>query len=126
MSTSVRDLVAWQQAMDMVEMVYRLTAKFPREEIYGLTSQARRAAVSVASNIAEGQGRNSQKEFVQFLGIAHGSLVELETQVLIGRRLRYVEEEPTVDLLKQVERVRRLVNGLMQSFQKSKGAAGNA
>jgi four helix bundle protein len=68
MSTSVRDLVAWQQAMDLVELIYKATAKFPREEIYGLTAQVRRAAVSVASNIAEGQGRNSPKEFIYFLG----------------------------------------------------------
>ena len=126
MSTSVRDLIAWQQAMDLVEMLYKLTAKFPREEIYGLTSQARRAAVSVASNIAEGQGRNSTKEFVQFLGMAHGSLIELETQVLIARRLKYVEQQDMDEVVKQIERVRRLINGLMQSFQKGKAASGGA
>jgi four helix bundle protein len=126
MSTSVRDLIAWQQAMDLVEMLYKLTAKFPREEIYGLTSQARRAAVSVASNIAEGQGRNSTKEFVQFLGMAHGSLIELETQVLIALRLKYVEQPETDEVVKQIERVRRLINGLMQSFQKGKTAGNGA
>jgi four helix bundle protein len=126
MSTSVRDLIAWQQAMDLVEILYKLTAKFPREEIYGLTSQARRAAVSVASNIAEGQGRNSPKEFVYFLGMANGSLIELETQVLIARRLKYADQVPTDEVVKQIERVRRLINGLMQSFQKGKAAGSSS
>jgi four helix bundle protein len=110
----------------LVEILYKLTAKFPREEIYGLTSQARRAAVSVASNIAEGQGRNSPKEFVYFLGMAHGSLIELETQVLIARRLKYVDQVPTDEVVKQIERVRRLINGLMQSFQKGKAAGSSS
>ena len=84
------------------------------------------SAVSVASNIAEGQGRNSTKEFVQFLGMAHGSLVELETQVLIARRLKYIEQPETDEIIKQVERVRRLINGLMQSFQKGKAAGSSS
>lgn len=117
MSTSVRDLVAWQQAIDLVELVYEVTAKFPREEIYGLTSQVRRAAVSVASNIAEGQGRNSPREFVQFLGMARGSLTEVETQVLIAGRLKWMDGSSGEELLKQIERVRRLVNGLILSLQ---------
>jgi len=76
-----RKLVAWQEAMKLVEMVYRETACFPKEEIYGLVSQIRRAAVSVPSNIAEGAGRNYSKELLQFIGIASGSLAELETQL---------------------------------------------
>ena len=76
-----RDLVAWQEAMNLVEVVYRKTDRFPAREIYGLTAQIRRAAISVPSNIAEGAGRNSSREFFQYLGIATGSLAELETQL---------------------------------------------
>src|SRR4051794_893858 len=85
------DLIAWQKGIDLVEAVYTLSARFPREEVYGLTAQVRRAAVSVPSNIAEGQGRWNPGEFIQFLGIAHGSLREVETQVHIAVRLRFVQ-----------------------------------
>src|SRR6476659_1156091 len=87
---SYQDLVAWQKAMDLVELVYGATRGFPREEVYGLTSQVRRAAVSVPSNIAEGQGRASTKEFLHHLSIARGSLFEVETQVLVAQRLGYL------------------------------------
>ena len=117
MSTAVKDLIAWQQAMDLVEMVYKLTAKLPKEELYGLTSQMRRCAVSIASNIAEGQGRNSKGEFYQFLGNARGSLEELRTQVLIAQRLRFVVEPEVEKVLEQLERVARLLNGLMQAVK---------
>ncbi len=79
-----RDLIAWQKAMDLIEQVYRATASFPKEEVYGLTSQARRSAVSIPSNIAEGQGRRTTGEFLHQLSVAHGSLRELETQILIA------------------------------------------
>src|SRR5512135_2077752 len=85
-----RDLIAWQKAMDLVEMVYRLTKDFPKDEIYTLTSQIRRAVVSVPANIAEGQGRASDGEFHRFLTIAHGSLRELETHLFIAQRLGYL------------------------------------
>ena len=78
---SHRDLIAWQKAMVLVEDVYRITAVFPKEEIYGLTSQIKRAAVSIPANIAEGQGRRSKREFQQFLGNARGSLLELDTHL---------------------------------------------
>ena len=84
---SFRELVVWQKSIDLATSVYRLTGDFPREELYGLTSQIRRCAVSVPSNIAEGQGRMSTGEFRQFLGIARGSNFELQTQIEIARRL---------------------------------------
>ena len=87
------ELIAWQKGMDFVEAVYKATKQFPKEELYGLTSQLRRAVVSIPSNIAEGQGRRSTKEFVQFLSIAHGSLREAETQILIAKRLNYIDAE---------------------------------
>jgi four helix bundle protein len=85
---SHRDLIVWQRSIEMTVAVYEVTAEFPREEIYGLASQLRRAGVSVASNIAEGYGRGSAGEYNQFLGIARGSNLELQTQLVIAKRLR--------------------------------------
>jgi four helix bundle protein len=83
-----KDLIAWQKAMDLVEMVYKATGQFPKEELYGLTNQLRRAVISIPSNIAEGQGRNSRNDFKRFLLISYGSLREVETQILIAERLQ--------------------------------------
>ena len=91
MGKSYRDLVVWQKAMDLVTAIYRITAGFPRDEIYGLTSQLRRAAVSIPSDIAE--GRFGSAEFRRFLWLANGSLMELETQLLIAERLKYITSE---------------------------------
>ena len=88
MAQSFRDLVVWQRAMQMTFAIYRSTRDFPREELYGLTNQIRRAAVSVPSNIAEGHGRLNRAEFRQFLGVARASNCELQTQLLIARELR--------------------------------------
>ncbi len=88
---SFRDLLVWQRSMQLTEAVYRLTEGFPREERYGLTSQIRRSAVSIPSNIAEGQGRTNLGEFRQFLGIARGSNVRIQTQLEIARTLRFWE-----------------------------------
>jgi four helix bundle protein len=93
MSHSYNDLIVWQRAITMVTEVYRATQSFPREETYGLTSHLRRSAVSVASNIAEGPGRISKGEFRQFLGMARGSLIEMETQVVIACNLGYMKAE---------------------------------
>jgi four helix bundle protein len=82
-----RELIVWQKAMNLVEAVYRMTDEFPKKEIYGLASQIQRAAVSVPSNIAEGQGRSSTREFLHFLSMAQGSLMEVETQITIAERL---------------------------------------
>jgi four helix bundle protein len=92
MGCSYRDLIVWQKAIGTVTEVYRSTHSFPREETYGLTSQLRRSAVSVASNIAEGQGRLSRKEFRQFLGQARGSLIEMETQIVIAGNLTSLQK----------------------------------
>ena len=113
-----RDLIVWQRAMDFVERIYEATKEFPREEIYGLTSQLRRAAVSIPSNIAEGQGRNSQKEFAQFLAIAYGSLREAETQILIGGRLSYLKQLQVDNLMELAGEIGRLLNGLSNSLSR--------
>jgi four helix bundle protein len=92
MASSYQDLIAWKKAVDLVTEIYRKTQKFPKEEIYGLTSQLRRAAISIPSNIAEGQGRLSKGEFEQFLGNARGSLFELITQLTISENLGYINK----------------------------------
>ena len=115
---SYRQLIAWQKAMELVKYVYDLTKKFPREELYGLTLQIRKAVVSVPSNIAEGQGRNSTKEFLHFLSIAYGSLMETETQGLVAEMQNYITAEETVILLEKSAEVGRVLNGLINSLER--------
>ena len=112
---SHRDLIVWQEAMNMVEMIYRVTARFPQAETYGLASQLRRSAVSVPSNIAEGAGRNSTRELVQFVGVASGSLAELDTQLEIAVRLGYLDKgaEP----IQHSSRVGQLLVALRRSLR---------
>ncbi|MCE5269169.1 MAG: four helix bundle protein [Planctomycetaceae bacterium] len=113
-----RQLIAWQKAMDLVEAVYRTTNSFPKTEVYGLASQLQRAAVSVPSNIAEGQGRSTTRDFLHFLSIAQGSLMEVETQATIAKRLGYIEEPVESSLLEAAAEVGRLLNGLCNSLNK--------
>jgi four helix bundle protein len=110
------DLIAWQKAMDLVTEIYRRTQVFPGHENYGLTGQMRRAAVSIPSNIAEGQGRGSTKEFIHFLRIAKGSLQELQTQVLIAQRLCYFGSEDVDFLMDLSSEIARILNGLIGSL----------
>ena len=117
MGRSYRDLIAWQKAMKFVTEIYVATQRFPSSELYGLTSQLRRAAVSVPSNIAEGQARFSQKEFHHFLSQARGSLVEIETQVLISKELKYLPSEGADELLATAEELGRVLNGLLASVK---------
>jgi len=116
-STDYKELAAWKQAMELVKEIYRCTRSFPREELFGLRSQMQRAAVSVPSNIAEGKGRYSRKELVQFLYKARGSLMELETQVYIARDLGYVDDCTGRGLSTKVLEVARILNGLINRFQ---------
>jgi four helix bundle protein len=112
-----RQLIAWQKAMVLVKEIYNLIKDFPKEEIYGLTSQLRRAAVSIPSNIAEGQGRDSTKEFLHHLSIAYGSLMEVETQLLIAESLNYLKSEETKLILGKTSETGRLINGLTRSLK---------
>ena len=114
------DLIVWQKAMDLVELIYKATAQFPREEIYGLTNQLRRAAVSVPSNIAEGQGRGSANDFRRFLSISYGSLREVETQVLISQRLHFLTDAQADRVMNLTAEVGRLINGLTNSLEVSR------
>jgi four helix bundle protein len=110
-----RDLIVWQRAVQMVVSLYRLTGAFPREELYGLTSQLRRAGVSVASNIAEGWGRQSDGEYKQFLGMARGSNLEVQTQLVIARELGFGNEEA----LKHTENLSTEVSRMLVALMKS-------
>ena len=103
--------------MDLVADVYRLTRSFPKEEVYGLVSQLRRAAVSVPSNIAEGQGRHGAGEFKYFLRLSLGSLMELETQVMIAERLHYLDSESCKIVLRDSAELGRVLNGLINSLK---------
>lgn len=115
MKKSHHRLEAWQQALALVKTIYSATSSFPKAELYGLTSQMRRAAVSIPSNIAEGAARETTAEFLRFLFIARGSLSELETQILISRGLNYLTD---VDLLLgDIERMSGLLNGLIRSLK---------
>ena len=107
--------MAWQKAINLVVETYAVTERFPKHELYGLTSQIRRAAVSVPSNIAEGQAHYSKPEFRHFLQHARGSLAELETQVLIAERLKYMDSETSHRLDRMAEEVGRIINGLIAS-----------
>ena len=114
---SYRDLEVWQKAMDLVTGIYSTTNSFPDTEKFGLTNQLRRAAVSIPSNIAEGQGRGSKKEFNQFLNIAYGSLQEVETQIEIATRLNFIHNEQSTPLLDQCRTIARMLNGLKRSLR---------
>ena len=113
--TTHRDLAAWREAMTLVETIYQDTSRFPKDEMFGLAIQMRRAAVSVPSNIAEGAARNSSRELAQFLGIACGSLAELETQIELAIRLGYLQTN--AEAVSQASLVGRLVNGLRKSIR---------
>ena len=110
------DLKAWQEAMQLVKDVYAVTTSFPKEESYGLTSQIRRAAVSIPSNIAEGAARTGTKEFLRFLSVARGSLSELETQLILAKELNFMKSN--IELFKRLNSVFGLIGGLMNSLDK--------
>ena len=116
MAGSYRDLIAWQKAMALVTDVYLVTEDFPRREIYGLTRQVREAAASVPSNIAEGKGRQTKKDYVQFLYRARGSLYETQTQLEIGKNLKFMSDEVFLRTFAQCVEVGRVLNGLITSL----------
>ena len=115
MGESYKDLIAWRKAMDLVTVIYNATRAFPRDELYGLTNQLRRAAPSVPGNIAEGQARFSRKEFHHLLSHARGSLVEIETQLMIAENLRYLTPEQSQPILNRAAELGRILNGLIAS-----------
>jgi len=113
-----RGLVAWQKAMDLVVLVYEASKTWPKEEVYGLTTQIRRAAVSVPSNIAEGHGRATTGEYISHVGIAYGSLMELETQAAIAERIGYLNAEVALKIRELSAEVGKLLNGLSSALSR--------
>jgi four helix bundle protein len=114
---SYRDLKVWQLSMRLVEEVYVLTGQFPKAEVYGLSSQLQRSAVSVPSNIAEGHARDSTKEYLRFISISLGSLAELETQFYLAQRLNYIAENCLTNILEITSEVGRMLRGLQKSLK---------
>lgn len=115
---SYRDLDVWQKGMDLVVACYEMAKQFPSEERYGLTSQLRRAVVSVPANIAEGHGRNHTREFLHHLSIAYGSLMETETHVLIAQRVNYTSDSTVNLILQLTSEIGRMLNGLQRSLER--------
>jgi four helix bundle protein len=115
-SRSYKHLEVWQVSLELVKAIYQITGKFPSSERFGLTSQIRRAAISIPSNVAEGQFRNSPKEFKQFLFIALGSSAELETQLIIARKIDYLSVEESTFLLNILERIMKMLKKLSLSI----------
>ena len=115
--SSFRDLTVWQRSIELTLEIYRLTKAFPREELFGLTSQLRRAAVSIASNIAEGQSRGTTGEFIQFLGIARGSNAEVQTQLVIARGLQLGEEASILRCESLCAEVGKMLNSLLKALK---------
>lgn len=112
-----RDINVWQKAMILVTKLYQHTQKFPKEELFGLTSQMRRCAISIPSNIAEGFGRNSNIEFKRFLKISMGSLLELETQIEIAKNLKYIDETHFDFLYKDLREIERMLSSFISSIK---------
>ncbi len=124
MAGHYRDLIAWQKGMDLVNRVYELTDRFPKREVYSLTDQIRRAAVSIPSNIAEGQAHFNKGEFLHFLRHARGSLAELETQLLIAERQKYIETAEVSSLLASADELSRILSGLINSIKAQRAKTG--
>lgn len=118
-SQSYISLEVWQKAMAFVTKVYTLTKLFPKEELYSLTNQIRRAAVSIPSNIAEGRSRHTTKDYMRFIIMARGSVAELETQLLISKNLGYVTEDKLQPLLKDAGEIGRMLSGSSQDWRKN-------
>jgi four helix bundle protein len=117
---SHKDLDVWKRSIEFVTLVYRITKNFPKEEIYGLTNQIRRAAVSIPSNIAEGAARNHSKEFLQFLFISLGSISELETQIIISENLKYLQNSDSLLIQNELTGLRKMIIGLIRYLENKK------
>ncbi|MDF1599866.1 four helix bundle protein [Mesorhizobium sp. YIM 152430] len=120
---SYRDLRVWNEAMELAADCYRMTTSFPRDEMFGMTAQIRRAGASIPANIAEGYGRDSTGNYVQFLKTAQGSLKELETHVLLAAKVGLVPQERSAPLLERAETVGKMLRGLMRSIRPTGGQA---
>ena len=113
-----RELKIWQEAMEITKLTFKLSKKFPSSEMYGLTSQINRSAVSIPSNIAEGAGRNSNKEFSQFLNIAMGSCFELETQIILSFEFNYIKKDDLESFVVKLNKLEKMINSLISTLRK--------
>jgi len=113
---SYKDLLVWQKSMDFIVLIYKSAKDLPKEEIYGLTSQLKRAALSVAANIAEGSSKRSTKEFMRFIAISYGSLAETETLLIAAEKLGYIKDADLKMILEQSAEIGRMLNGLRNSL----------
>ncbi len=113
-----KELKVWQKARELVKMIYNVTDKFPKEETYGLINQIRRASISIASNIAEGSGHSSNKEFSHFLEIAYSSSCELDTQLILSNDLNFLTENELIKLTDRIKEIQKMLNGLISSIKK--------
>lgn len=118
--SSYQELEVWKKAIKLVTEIYKETQNFPKEEIYALTSQIRKAAISVPANIAEGWGRNMTKEYIQFLRISRGSLIELETHLIISNNLNYITNQSLEIILKRTQEVNKMLNAMINSLSQSR------
>jgi four helix bundle protein len=115
---SYRELIVWQTAMDLAVEIYDVSKAFPREELYGLTSQIRRSAVSIPSNIAEGNARETTRDYLRHLSITRGSLAEMETQTILSNRLGFLPEEDAASLLSRADEISRMLRGLQNQLKR--------
>ncbi len=111
-----RELIVWQKSIELVENIYQITNSYPKEELFSLTSQIRRSAISIPSNVAEGFGRKSTLDYIHFLHIARGSLYELQTQLEISNRIKYLSENELHSMIEHCKEVEKLLNGLIKSL----------
>ncbi|WP_461246796.1 four helix bundle protein [Treponema sp. R6D11] len=114
-----QELIVWQKSMEIAELVYQTTKKLPKDELYSLTNQMRRAAVSIPSNIAEGQARHSTKEFIHFLRIAQGSKAELETQLLLCLKIGYLTDSDTEGIMNLLQEIGKMLTALISKLRES-------
>ena len=114
-----KNLKVWQKSRELVKEIYLLTKSFPKEEIYGITSQIKRSSISIASNIAEGTGRNSNKDFIRFLDIANGSAFELETQIILAFDLNFITKSKMEVVLNKIKEIQKMIYGLKNKIQAS-------
>jgi four helix bundle protein len=121
--SSYRDLVVWQDGIQLAKEIYRLTVSFPKHELYGLVSQIRRCSVSIPSNIAEGHARSSTQEYLRFISIAMGSLAELETQVILSKELGYLGQENVTPILNQTDTLGKRLRSLTMSLKAKKSSS---
>ena len=118
---SYKDLLIWQKGIDISSLLYELVEDFPKEEMYALTNQLKRAAVSIPSNIAEGYGRNSSQSYIHFVSISRGSLFELETQLIVAKKLKFIKNERLFsDLMNQITEESKMINSFINKLESSK------